>query len=383
MSTLLVLALLVQLTPPAEGETIVVRARRAQDELAACLARNCPPAEEIDASLNAGVDYFRAGEYTRAKDVLARAVARNRRHAAALPGPVSTLFATYADVAEQEGDDRIFRSATRDSVAVLREHVGENSLSTLLASRRIGDMLVRLGEARAADDAYRAVQARSVEAGQPRLAAELAFRRAWLALSVRNYDRALALGEDAKTLAGRDDRGIAAMINVLATRVAVARGDETAVDRLVAELRTTPGAKPVLISSQPYPPVGAGTPTETGRAYDTGNPTDQIGAANDPLFSSDRIDWVDIGFWIRPGGETADAQILRGSDPTSWARPLLSQIASRRYSAAAADSPVGLYRVERFTSRPSIGQVSGSRIQRRVGERTLHVVDLSDATGAP
>jgi len=88
-----------------EPPTIIVRARRAEDDLAACLARACPPAEEIEASLDAAVQQFADGRYVDAKRNLAGAVSRNRSHAPELPELFASLLATYASVAEHEGDD--------------------------------------------------------------------------------------------------------------------------------------------------------------------------------------------------------------------------------------------------------------------------------------
>ncbi|NJC35100.1 hypothetical protein GGR88_002614 [Sphingomonas jejuensis] len=380
MSMIIALLLLqTEATIPQDNQTIIVTARRSQEILAECLARACPPAEEIEAALDAGVDHFRAGNYRQAKAVLARAVTRNRRHAASLPEPVSTLLATYADVARQDGDVRIFRHATRESVTILREHRGENSLTALHAGRRIGDSLVVLGQLRSADDAYTSLQARALAAGYPMIAADIAFQRAQLAINMNRFDQALRLTNEGQALAGVENRSARARADVLRTRVATGRGDTAAVDRLLATLRAAPGTRPILVFAPPFPDLGEGGPETRPQGVDSSTLLSLTGPLNNPLSLNNSVDWVDIGFWIRPDGSAADAAILRGSTRGEWARPLLRQIAQRRYSRTEdqADGS-GFYRVERYSLRAPITlDRSGSRIAGRAGPRTLEVVDLS------
>lgn len=55
-------------TPPAAAtDDIIVIGSRAEEALAACLERNCPPAEEVEASLQASVEQFVAGRYGTAR----------------------------------------------------------------------------------------------------------------------------------------------------------------------------------------------------------------------------------------------------------------------------------------------------------------------------
>ncbi|MDD1451626.1 hypothetical protein NHF48_012630 [Sphingomonas sp. H160509] len=99
-----------------------------------------------------------------------------------------------------------------------------------------------------------------------------------------------------------------------------------------------------------------------------------------PASSSDvgSIQWVDIGFWIKPDGKTDDAEILRGSRSTGWAGYLVKQVSARRYTGTdGAAGARGVYRVERFSLRGTYQTPTGSLINRRGGPGELEVLDLT------
>jgi len=90
------------------------------------------------------------------------------------------------------------------------------------------------------------------------------------------------------------------------------------------------------------------------------------------------MQWVDIGFWIKPDGKTDDAEILRGSRSTGWANYLVRQVSERRYTGIAGpDGGNGVYRIERFSLRGTYQVPTGSLISRRGGPAALQVLDLT------
>jgi hypothetical protein len=93
--------------------------------LAECLALECPPAKEIEMSLQASVEQFVDGRYAEARRTLQKAIRRNRDHAADLPRPVSSLHVTLATVAEHTGDTTVWLESARNNVRVLRRYLGE------------------------------------------------------------------------------------------------------------------------------------------------------------------------------------------------------------------------------------------------------------------
>lgn len=374
--------------PVERAEDFVIVGRRLESRLEACIARNCPPGEEIEAWLDVAVNDFDQGRYDDAKKRLHRAIRRNGRHQAAEPRRVAALHATLSAVAEHEGDRRVQLHSGLQARRILARQVGADDLSTLHAGLDLGDAMMTQGDGRAAERFYREAQDNAFSAGQTRLAAMIAIRRANLA-SLRGRrsegDRRL----DEATVLARDDADVEAAIRVFRMQRAAAGGDQAAIHALIAQTRPLDAGAPVLVYSPPY----AAELFETGALGAVGAAAPGVGgasnggimqslAARDPLGRIERSDafhWVDIGFWVRPDGRTAEAAILRGSSDTGWARPLIDHIGGRRYLRHDAETGnPGQYRVERFSYRPTWGNVTGTRIARRTGAREVHWVDLSD-----
>lgn len=357
------LPLMVQAAPPpAPPEEITIVGRRAEQGLAACLQRSCPPAEEIEAALQASVEQFADGRYVDARRTLRGAIDRNRDHAAELPGPVSSLYATVATVAEHEGETAIWRMAARKSVTVLRRHLGETNSATLVQELSLGDSMVGLGLTRAATNSYRAVQRKATESGQPKLAANAAFRRAWLALNLGRSKEAERFADEAVAIAGPDDRQMAELREVLRTRTAIRRGDDGALDALAARLRQSATVKPQLLFT---PPLAGINPAMTG--------------ADGQAWHDSRLRFADVGYWIRPDGRTAEVEVLRNSGLGDWAPGFLHHVSARRYTPLDVEpGQPGIYRIDRFTMRANKGTSIGTRIRHPVGKPSVYVVDLTE-----
>lgn len=360
--TLLLLAQVAPAAAPASREEIIVVGRRAEQALAACLARHCPPAEEVETSLQASVEQFAGGRYVDARRTLQNAIGRNRNHAADLPGPVSSLYATLATVAEHMGDTNLWRWSALNNVQVLRRYAGENNIATLAQELALGDNMVGLGDASGAENAYLTVQRKAVESGNSELAAGAAFRRAWLALSLERNRDAEKLADEAVRLAGANNRQIVELRDILHTRIAIQRGDAGAVDTLATRLRQSATGAPTLIFAPPIDDI---------------NPPNDIFKA-DP-WHDPKIRFADVGYWIRPDGRTSGAEILRTSGLGQWAPGILRQVGQRRYAPFDVEqgSP-GNYRIDRFTVRGTLGTPTGTRIPQRMGKLTIHVVDLTE-----
>ncbi len=351
---------------PAPADDIVVIGHRAEQALADCLQRNCPPAQEVEASLQASVEQFSAGRYVDARRTLQTAIRRNRDHAAELPGPVSSLYATLATVAEHEGDSTLWRQSARNNVAVLRQHLGEADPATLKEELSFADNMLGLGEIATADGMYGVAQRRALDAGRRDLAAGAAFRRAWLAMLRGRYDQAERHATEAVDIAGPAKPVVGELRDILRARIAIRKGDKGAVDALAARLRQSPVETPLLLFSRPVEDI---------------NPEEIPGAisANSNGWNDSSIRFADVGYWIRPDGKTADPEILQTSRLGQWEKGVLRQVADRRYAPLAleAGSP-GTYRIDRFTIRGTIDTPTGTRIRQRMGRLTVHVVDLTE-----
>ena len=363
-SVMFLLAQVASPSPSASDEVIVI-GRRAEQQLTACLARNCLPVEEVEASLQASVEQFADGRYGDARSTLRNAIRRNRQFAAELPGPVSSLYATLATVAEHEGDETLWRNSARNNVLVLRRHLGKANPATLREELSFADSMVGLGAPEAADGAYRSVQRLASESGSLRIAAVAAFRRAWLALIRNRFSAAEGFADEAVQLSGTDNRLIVELREILRSRVAIQKGDEGAVDALAARLRQSAAARPQLLFAP---------------AVEDINPTarDLLNTQSNPWHDA-RIRFADVGYWIRADGRTAEAEILRNSDLGAWAPGILRQVSKRRYIPLDVEpGHPGIYRIDRFTVRATVGVPTGSRIPQRMGNLTVHVIDLTE-----
>jgi hypothetical protein len=318
----------------------------------------------------AGAEGFANGRYEEAKRLLVRTVSRNKRYAAQMPVKMADLYATLADVSMHEGDVDRYRRATWDSVAVLREHLGSKDLTTLIATQRVGDMLVATGMAGAADAAYADAAKVARDAGSIRLAAFFDLRRAWLATQDKNRAKARKLIDTVRAGSG-GDRWVASMVQVFDLRLALASGDEARADALLAGLRGARGSEPVLLSAPDYDlPETAQRSAFTA----TGNLNLQT---NQGQSRGSTIRWVDIGFWVRPDGKADGAEVLRPLQTAPWSAALLRQIAARRYAPLAASDEAGVYRIERFTLRPKYQIGTGSRVATRTGPVSVETIDIT------
>jgi hypothetical protein len=362
LSSLLVL--LAQATTPASTSPndIIVIGRRAERDLAACLTRNCPPSEEVEASLQASVEQFADGRYDDARRTLQKAIRRNRDHAAELPGPVSSLYATLATVAEHLGDSALWLSSARNDVVVLRRNLGETHKATLLEELVFADNLVGLNKSSSAAAIYQKVQRKATERGDTDLAAGAALRRAWLyALTGRDRDAEHG-ADEAVALTGGHNPVMSELRDIIRARIAIRRGNDSAIDVLAARLRQSATEAPRLIFA---PPI-----------EDINPPHSRI--KQDPWHDSD-IRFADVGFWIRPDGRTAGAELLRTSGLGQWAPGILRQVRQRRYIPLNIEpSKPGIYRMDRFTVRGTLGMPTGSRIMQRMGDLSVHVIDLTE-----
>lgn len=352
---------------------IVITGNKMRDALDKCLARNCPPEEEVDAAMNAGAEHFAAGRYNEAVRTLRQAISRNKRYAARMPGPISDLYATYADVAQHFGTEDHFRRATWGSVTVLRKALGDTHPATIRASSRIGDMMVKLGRVEPADGAYRDAAEIAARAGNGDQAAVLTLRRAWLGLATGRYSAARRFLDQVERDRGGDVR-FAPLLKVFRARIAFAEGDKDAIETLVAAMRGVGGVEPLLLYAPPYPAFDESLRADVRPGEDT---LRSIVSTTAPL---DRggLQWADIGFWVRADGTTGDIDVLRPARRTEWTKPLQKQIARRRYAPAAAQTgDVGRYRIERFTLRSTFGVPTGMHIVMRYGPPTLQVIDLT------
>lgn len=366
------IALLFVLTMQAATPDIVVSGKRLADAYEACVEQGCPPLRDAQVSIAFAEQQFRQGAYQKSRRTLAAAVARNKDNAAVAPKPVAALYEAYATVSLHDGEMDVFKKAVGGQVRTLRDNLPPTDPAVTAAAFATGDMWVSLGNGRAAESSYRAVERQALANGDATLAMLATLRRVGLANARRDPAGATRLLAEAEARPAAADPALRSVLQVVRLRLAAKRDDNGQIDRLVGEIGQAATARPVLIWSPPYEPTAQAAARAAAARFGETDPVSI--ATSDPL----PIQWVDIGFWIKPDGRTAEPEILRGSRSNGWASYLIRQVSERRYTASVvADGSQGAYRIERFTLRGTYQVPTGKLTRIRAGPAALEVLDLT------
>ncbi len=382
---MLALLLLLQ-TQPAE---IVVNGKRLQEAEAVCIRSGCTPRRDAQVSIALAETQFRQGEYLHARRTLSAALARHRDAAATDPKPVAALYEALATVAMHEGDQDVYRRAVAGRIHTLRDNLPARDPSVVAATPALGDMWARLGNYPQAIASYRTAERAATEAGQDTAAMLAAIQQVWLTAAIGRPTRARQMLAAIETRPIAQDPGMRTLMRVMRFRLDARDADDATMTKLVDDLGRTQAANPVLVWAPAFPRDAVEAANADAQKFGL---TDAVRTG--PADVSD-TEWIDVGFWIRPDGRTAEAEVLRGSRGAPWTRAMLAQVEGRRYAQAGAgpanvvpgigDGMVsaGLYRVERITKRTTYATPVGSLIRRRVPVEGFETLDLTDAKSSP
>ena len=371
-------------SPDAQPGDVVVTGVRLSDSAAAlkaCLARKCPPDQDIAATLAHAENLFVAGDYHAARQTLGRSIGRNKRHASKFPVQVSDLLRANSRIAAHLGDGESYQIGAFDVVSALKAGLPDNDPRVLAARIEVGDSFAKTRQPDMALNIYKDVAQRAhvlhlpVVEGYARLRTAI-FLRAMADSDAGTYRRDAIKAIDA--LITNPDPQLAAFAlagKLLRAQMAAKDGDTAAIDALVAEYRgKNQGTRPVLL----YGPK-IQSREQSNRQFNGGSTTNQMAADN---FDNQ---WVDVSFWIKPDGRVSDAGVLRQSPKLSgyWVQPIVDLIAGRRYAPLTMDpSQPGLLRVERYTFTSRWTTVVGSHLQQREPTPQIEMIDLSQDTPA-
>jgi tetratricopeptide (TPR) repeat protein len=369
-----------------------IRPADAERELEACLARRCPPMEDMAATLRYAEALFIAGDYQRARAVLRRSIDRNRDEARRYPVAVAGLFRANARMAMHEGDGEDVRRSTYNVERSLRAGLQEADPRILGARLETAEMLAALvdgggipgnmthGRFAAAERAFREV-ARDAEAiGRPDLAVLADLRRAMM---YRRAGRPEARRELERIAALTDPQ---TRVQQIAARVVLAgmdrdAGDAGAIDRLAADLARAGLRTPTLLYA---PPVHMAA-TETGSGIGTF-------AGSGANLNGDRVEirdmwdagspetfdyWADVGFWINSQGRVEDLEVLRHRGPEQWLQPVLRSITGRIYSPPGSADLA--YRVERYRYTSLLERRTDTRLIQHSARGRIEMIDITNS----
>ena len=355
-----------------------------RDALAACLARNCPTNEDVDASLALAEAQFVEGEYDEARFTVARALRRNRDAAGAFPEPVSDLYRAQGRILRHLGlDTQAFRSA-RHILYALQEGIPSEDHRHFTARMEISVAFMqagRLNEARS-ELAHLARIAR--RAGREDVAVFAELRSLLYSHMADPHGGALRQLERMAQSQGADDRMRSVGARVLLSRIYRDQGRIADADALVAGIALSAGGPRRLVHEpdyrlgvQPLAPVntGGGNVDALESAGIPARPMTSAGNLSDTFEET----WIDVGFWVLPDGRVTGLEVVRHQSRTDWAEPLLQSIAGRVYSAA----PQATYRLERYSYTAGYEQRTGSRLFQRTMAARAEYFDLTEGAVPP
>lgn len=373
-----------QTAPVNVSDGIVITARPLSDTeqaLKDCIARKCPPDEDIAATLAHADNQFLAGDYDNARATLRRSIGRNKNAAKDYPIPTSELYRGAATVDLHMGERDSFLRNTVEIRDSLKAGLSDTDPRVLVAQLGVGDMRLRLGYPKEAERYYDEVALEADRLGQPLVADIARIRKGWLFATLADVDagnptsykrRARDLADEVLAgSAGRDTRVQLAALTLL-HRLDEKEGRSDHLDALLAVARSqtkTAGARPQLVLADPL---------VDDRALSGAVLAGAGGSVTNRLSTAGAGDWVDVGFWVRPDGKVAEVSVLRKSGQADWLKPVLKQLQSRVYTRTDADpGDSGYFMVERYTLTADYADTTGTRVRQRSPVPRIEKLDLT------
>ena len=398
--------------PAASTRPIVVigqRLRLAEEALRQCLARNCPPNEDIDASLALAETQLLDGKYDKARHTLLAALGRNKDEARRYPIPVSDLYRANGRVAAHLGLDWDYQYSTWSIYRTLKYGLPPDDVRKYSALMEVAEMIYRTRGHERARGYYESIARQAREAGRPDIAALAELRSAVRHLPPNSSWQVNEIRRIA-ALQGTDMRAPVLEAKLALARMAFLKGDEAGGQAMQRELAALNIRRPILLYSPPYelpqrdnnstneefdmrnevvtqlfvggvdappPPRGGGGGFVRASSM-LGHGGRTFGTHSESPVVKDM--WVDIAFRITPDGRVADADIVRKHGSTDWARPLLASLKGRRYTPADPASPASR-RLERYTFTSGVELKTKTRVTGRSPNTRVEYLDLSDMGG--
>ena len=372
--------------PPSAGAAIPdsppivvtgIRTQQYRDRLAACLARNCPPDEDIDATLALAEAQFLNGEYEDGRSVVRASIGRNRRHAGRYPEPVSDLYRAHARFSRHLGFDDSAAQSTYSILRSLRAGLPQEDHRHFTARLEIATLQMTMGNANRARRELRELARIARASGREDVATLAELREIWFDYAVDRHGdakaRLIALSEAGEPGLRRTGA------RVLLARIFRAEGDEARSDALLAEVGQGVAQRRRLIYSPDY----VLPQQEVTNALDLVlsnqlRDVAQLGNTIHRLPDDHRDTWIDVGFWVMPDGRVEGLEVVRRNSRDAWAEPLLESIRGRLYSTA--DEPT--YRLERYTYTARLERATGTLLRRHGPDARIEYMDLT-ANAAP
>jgi tetratricopeptide (TPR) repeat protein len=362
-----------QLSDPTTQPDIVVTGQRIQDfrdALARCLARNCPPNEDADATLALAEALFLNGEYHEGREAVRASLGRNRDEARGYPEPVSDLYRAHMRLSRHLGQDTDARRSAYGILSALQEGLPQEDYRHFTARLELSEALMLSGNYNGARRELQDLQRVARAAGREDVATLAELRMLWFQnMAQPQSDARRRLQDIANDTSGSRVRSTGAKL--LLARIYRHQNRNEEADALLAEIGRSYGGRGrrQLISAPRY----------TLQVSDPSVVSDDIGnmfpSANTLSRLSDNFEdkWIDVGFWVLPNGRVSDVEVVREDNNNGWADPLIESIRGRVYS----EGPEPTYRLERYTYTAPYERITGTNIPRRSRRARVEYLDLT------
>jgi tetratricopeptide (TPR) repeat protein len=418
MSLLLLLALSASAAQAEEAgsreDPIIVIGERIQQskaKLKACLARDCPPDEDIDATLELAEYQVEAGEYHDARKTLLRSIDRNEDEAEKYPEPVSDLWRANGKVAANLGLDRSYYYSTVNILRALKAGIPEKDYRYFTARMEIAAMVARLKGHDRARLAYEDLAEDARSAGRRDIAAIAELKSAVSHLPPGDLqDRRIN-----RIAQSTDPMEHTAMLQakLVLAQFAYRDNDMGKFNTILKEFADLKLNQPLLIYSPPYKfaaaevdqgsemvgvqeaiPPALGAPSVDGGGVSGVTGTGLTPSSGGPVTRGNRVlsglstmtrrltgnfedRWIDVTFRVQPDGRVGDVELTRSDGDIFWADELLESIKGRIYTPIPADSPAAM-RKERYTYTAGYERLTtGTRTATRQPRPRVEYIDLT------
>lgn len=365
--------------PPSQTPRDIIVVAPALDRtakaLAACIARNCPPDQEVDAALSHAEAQFVNGGYLGARATVAQTLGRLKGQAKAYPVPVADLYLVQSRLSLHLGEGSDAQSNSMRAIRALRAGLPADDPRVFAQRIELADTRVRLRDHETAIEMLSAIEREAMAAGQPAMATYAKFKRAILygvlgESDARFSPTARKLIRELGDISDPALRPFGDAAAVLASRLKL-RGDKgPALDDLMARAGNSASPEPVLLYSPPMEELEtARLPRADGQSVLSQIATD-----------ADYVDqWINIGFRIGADGRVEDVEPLQRSASFSgwWLPKVTKAIAARRYAPLSGAQARSARRVERYTLTSLKTNVTGSRVERREARAYVQMLDIT------
>ncbi len=362
--------------PAGQDKPIVVygyRLETSKRELAECIARACPPVDDVNATLAHAENQFMAGDYAGARDTVRASRKRNGRFQKSSPIAVAELTRVDARLASLNGEATSARITTIDALDILKSGLMRDHPRVLRQLLEVADIFARQGRLDAAAGIYDEVAGQARAAAIPAVEGEALFRSAAL------YSAAASLAPQYRQSAERAVRQIEKTtdpalapfrqgVTLLKARLALLSGKQDQANALIARIPPSPG-KPILLFS---PPIRLDTVPS--------------GSSVVPEIGDGRPQWVDVQFVVSADGRVGNVEVIRQS-PTvagNWFGQVRKSLENRRYAPLhIGPDGDGAMQIERFSYVRDRAATTASRLRSPAANGRIDVTDLTFEPARP